>query len=307
MNKTSSRFSRQPLSRRRFLGTSALLGAGLTLSACETGLASFSKEPEPNEQLVRLAAAIKNSQRDPKWSKFLGKQYDLVQQEALRQCGVDKDGNTPQQCKEKFLNADNAQADQGISLKEAYERALDGDQKGLVAGLYAAYVAANQKMSQTNAHPPRVSKEIADGFSDAAAEFGTVLTLTYGAIFATGVALAKDATPDGSASIQKIANELRTLRDHCIDVLEELGAEVPAPEPGYTQGKADNMTAAAEYLYPTVLPISVQLRRISARATNPQAVEFATGWLKATACDEAALERLQGKDPRKITLRGEPA
>ena len=62
-----------------------------------------------------------------------------------------------------------------------------------------------------------------------------------------------------------------------------------------------------EYFHPTVLPISTQLRRITELAVNEKAVAYAADWLKTTACGEAALERLQGKDPKDVPLRGEPA
>ena len=94
MNMTSSR---PLLTRRRFLGASTLLGAGLAISACE-----FGEEPQANEQLIDLATALRSAQKNfqakraKKWSGFLGMQYDLVTEEALRQCGTDSEGNAPQ-------------------------------------------------------------------------------------------------------------------------------------------------------------------------------------------------------------------
>ena len=309
MNMTSSRPS---LTRRRFLGASTLLGAGLAISACE-----FGEEPQANEQLIDLATALRSAQKNfqakraKKWSGFLGMQYDLVTEETLRQCGTDSEGNAPQGCQEKISETKNAPR-KAVSLEKAYDRALTselGAQASLIAGLFAAYKAAGDNERPTT--PTEVSTEVVEGFSnpdvDVAAEFRSLLTLTYGAIYASGVALAKSPEDKTRSQIQSLADQLRVLRDLTDDVLEELGAEIPAPEPGYTQGEADGKSDAVEYFHPTVLPISTQLRRITELAVNEKAVAYAADWLKTTACGEAALERLQGKDPKDVPLRGEPA
>lgn len=309
MNMTSSR---PLLTRRRFLGVGTLLGAGLAISACE-----FGEEPQANEQLIELATALRSAQKNfeakraKKWSEFLGKQYDLVTEEALRQCGTDSEGNAPQGCEEKISETKNAPR-KAVPLDKAYARALTselGAQTSLIAGLSAAYKAAGG--NERPDHPAEVNAEVVEGFSnpdvDVAAEFRTLLTLTYGAIYASGVALAKSSEDKTRSRIQSLADQLRVLRDLTNDVLEELGSEVPAPEPGYTQGEADGKSDAVEYFHPTVQPITTQLRRITELATNEQAAAYAADWVAANAWGEAALERLQGKDPKDVPLRGEPA
>lgn len=309
MNMTSSR---PLLTRRHFLGAGTLLGASLTISACD-----FGEEPQANEQLIELAVALRSAEKNfqaksaKKWSAFLGKQYDLVTQEALRQCGTDSEGNAPQGCQEKISETKNG-SKQAVPLDKAFSRALTselGAQASLIAGLFAAYKAAGD--NERPNHPTEVSAEVVDGFSnpdvDVAAEFRTLLTLTYGAIYASGVALAKSPADKTRSQIQSTANQLRVLRNLTTDVLEELGSETPTPEPGYTQGEADAKQNAAEYFHPTLLPITTQLRRITELATNEQAVGYAAGWVEANAWAEAALERLQSKDPKDVPLRGEPA
>lgn len=309
MNMTSSR---PLLTRRRFLGASTLLGAGLTISACD-----FGEEPQANEQLLELATALRSAQKNSeakqakKWSGFLGKQYDLVTEETRRLCGTDSKGNTPQGCVEKISETKNAPR-KAVSLDKVYDRALNselGAPASLIAGLSAAYQAASNK--ERLKHPIEVSAEVVEGFSnpdvDVAAEFRTLLTLTYGAIYASGVALAKSPEDKTRSRIQSLADQLRVLRDLTTDVLEKLDSEVPTPEPGYTQGEADGKQSAAEYFHPTLLPITTQLRRITGLASNAQAVAYAAKWVGANAWGEAALEWLQGKDPKDVPLRGEPA
>ncbi len=308
MNMTSSR---PLLTRRRFLGVGTLFGAGLAISACD-----FGEEPQANEQLIELATALRSAQenfeakRAKKWSELLGKQYDLVTEETLRLCGTDSEGNPPQGCEEKISETKNAPR-KAVSLDKAYARTLTselGSQASLIAGLFAAYKAAGDDRP---AHPAEVKAEVVEGFSnpdvDVAAEFRTLLTLTYGAIYASGVALAKSSEDKTRSRIQSLADQLRVLRDLTTEVLEELGSEVPSPEAGYTQNEADEKSDAVEYFYPTVQPITTQLRRITELATNEQAVTYAAEWVKANAWGEAALERLQGKDPKDVPLRGEPA
>ena len=309
MNMTSSR---PLLTRRRFLGVGTLFGAGLAISACD-----FGEEPQANEQLIDLATALRSAQKNfetkraKKLSEFLGKQYDLVTEETLRQCGTDSEGNAPQGCQDKISETKNAPR-KAVSLDKAYARALTselGAQASLIAGLFAAYKAAGD--NERPDHPAEVNAEVVEGFSnrdvDVAAELRTLLTLTYGAIYASGVALAKSSEDKTRSRIQSLADQLRVLRDLTTEVLEELGTEIPAPEPGYTQCEADGKPDAVEYFHPTVLPISTQLRRITELAANEMAVAYAADWLKTTACGEAALERLQGKDPKDVPLRGEPA
>lgn len=309
MNMTSSR---PLLTRRRFLGAGTLFGAGLAISACE-----FGEEPQANEQLIDLATALRSAQKNfeanraKKWSEFLGKQYDLVTEETMRQCGTDSEGNAPEGCAEKVSETKNAPR-KAVSLDKSYTRALTGElgaQASLIAGLFAAYTAAGD--NERPDHPAEVKAEIIEGFSnpdvDVAAEFRTLLTLTYGAIYASGVALAKSPEDKARSRIQSLADQLRVLRDLTTEVLEELGSQVPAPEPGYTQGKADEKSDAVEYFRPAVQPITTQLRRITELATNEQAVVYAADWVAANAWGEAALERLQGKDPKDVPLRGEPA
>ena len=315
MNTTSSSFPLPLLSRRRFLSAGALVGAGLTLASCDKGLA-FGGQPAPTEQLVELAAAVKNQQQKmasaklEKWHAFLGQQHDLLAKEVRRQCGSDKDGNPPQQCGDEADEA--TSGSEKIFLDKLYPAALSNDgkelsadqreqlgaQNSLIAGLWGAYSAAKE----SDYSLPEFSRGVGS-----AEDFQALLPLTYGAIYASGVALAKVPAADGQtrSQIQDVANQLRVLRDQSIDVLRSHGADVPSPESGYSQGDADEKTDAAAYLYPTLTPISVQLRRITEHANDDRAVQFAAGWVRANSHAEATLERLQGKDPLDMPLRGQ--
>lgn len=289
--------SRLPLTRRRFLGAGALFGAGITLTACDE---VFPQAPQTSEALARLGGVIKGAQERQRragnkaMATFLGEQHTLVLQESLRQCGEDKNGNPPQEC----ADAAHGGSSEG-QLDSAYTEALqeDGPEAGhsLVAGLYAAYMTTQERAPRK----PRITPQVADGFRGEGqdGQLSDLLKMSYAAIYSSGPALAQ-ADEGARPPIETTANRLRTLRDATIEVLDELGANVPTPEAAYTSDEPGD-----SLFYPTLRPITVQLRRLAGMGGTAEARIFAATWCGLVSRGEAALER----NPLQVTLRGEPS
>lgn len=291
------------LSRRRFL---TVLGMGSVVAVGASGCSQLI-ERQPNEDIVRLAAEyqkILDSGKPNRFQKpFLEAQLKELTKEWTRLCGQDSDGDTPASCtdiaqaNEVTVAADFTAADlqhdlievaSGVDKEKDKEAAPDG---ALLVGLAAALggmTKAPQHTDITELTPASMTPELQAAYNN-----------VHGAIFASGLAIAKD---DGTNRelLRTTATALRGLRNAIAGAAKELGAELETPPAGFTPTEGEDMPSMLELTHSVV----AALHYAAAQATAADDIRFAATWCCCIALQEIDLERAQKRNPLKTTVRG---
>lgn len=267
------------VSRRGFLGLGVTATAAITLVACDSSSITsvFSSSPEPNavlrgvEAALQSAAATAKDQGAAGLEKFYNAQATAINDEVLRQCGVDDEGNHPATCTTTDQqgaggtsgasgaagstdatgtaggSGDSKNSGNNSAAKDPQTAYLDAialnqkDQPDLSADEYTTQVSILTGLYAAFT----TSQDAADmkGLEDIDVEkvgestkstdnITALLRLTYSAIYASGLVLAADGGAH-RAVLATITTRLRELRDDLIDMLNANKAAVPEPEPGY--------------------------------------------------------------------------
>lgn len=275
-----------------------------------------------NQEILDALSAVRaRAAQQDGWSAMFKEQAAVLEDEFLRQCGVNSDGEHSEECR-AALDAvpTRGEASPESPEKVLWRAAIKDDETGVLTGLYAAACTAlpapdpevlNQ-LQQLPVLPSPVDAPQELNFEDGLPEaIGDLLDMVYAAIFASGVALAADAGSN-RAMMTAIATRLRWLRDHLIDAFEQWEAPVPEPAAGYTVESAEqgalaeptDSASAARYFHTALSPITQQLRHVATAVGEAPLAAFIQ-WCGMTARGEAALEPLFGVNPRQVASRGD--
>lgn len=323
----------------------------MTLVACQPSSITsvFSSNPEPNavlrdvEATLQSAAATAKEQGAAGLEKFYNAQATAINDEVLRQCGVDDEGNHPATCTttdqqgaastsgsagatdatgtaggsgdSKNSGNNSAVKDpqtaylDAIALNQKDQPDLSADeyttQVSILTGLYAAFTTSQDTADMKGLEDIDVEKV---GESTKSTDNITaLLRLTYSAIYASGLVLAADGGAH-RAILATITTRLRELRDDLIDMLNANKAAVPEPEPGYRpmegQQAPSNPSQAASFYHAALLPITSGLRQLASQAPSAEGRVLFARWCGINARGEAALESILGEDPLSAISRG---
>lgn len=323
------------VSRRGFLGLGVTATAAMTLVACQPSSITsvFPSNPEPNAVLRGVEAALQSAASTAKeqgaagLEKFYNAQATAINDEVLRQCGVDDEGNHPATCTttdqqgasgtsgaSETAGAMDAKDPQtayldAIALNQKDQPDLSADeyttQVSILTGLYAAFTTSQDAADMKGLEDIDVEKV---GESTKSTDNITaLLRLTYSAIYASGLVLAADGGAH-RAVLATITTRLRELRDDLIDMLNANKAAVPEPEPGYRpmegQQAPSNPSQAASFYHAALLPITSGLRQLASEAPTAEGRVLFARWCGINARGEAALESILGEDPLSVISRG---
>lgn len=313
-----------------------LVAAGtVTVSACTPDGASitqaFSSDPRPDDQLVNLYWALKDAAGAASaQSKSLAapaktylQQADLLGKEISRQCGRDDDGNAPRECTSATSTPPNkAEKDQAVSDTQLRERALQlitttagsgngRDQESnrtvaaLTTGIYAA-LAATGDSAELEKVQRLDTQTVANGLGSAMDALRSAIDMTYGAIYASGVAMAADGGQNRE-TLRAVADRLRDFREAALGLVEKTGTDKPVPHASYRlpQGSFQDSAAALAGQLKATRPLTQQLRFLVTQTDQAEAREFIARWCGLIGRLEAALERALGKNPLAQAARGE--
>lgn len=323
----------------------------MTLVACQPSSirSVFSSNPEPNavlrdvEAALQSAAATAKEQGAAGLEKFYNAQATAINDEVLRQCGVDDKGNHPATCTttdqqgaastSEYAGATDATGTAGgsgdsknsgnnsaakdpqtayldaIALNQKDQPDLSADeyttQVSILTGLYAAFTTSQDTADMKGVEDIDVEKV---GESTKSSDNITaLLRLTYSAIYASGLVLAADGGAH-RAILATITTRLRELRDDLIDMLNANKAAVPEPEPGYRpmegQQAPSDPSQAASFFHAALLPITSGLLHLAAQAPSAEGRVLFARWCGINARGEAALESILGEDPLSVISRG---
>lgn len=279
-----------------------------TLTACST------EPPERDSALVDVNKQLIALEDTPVGdaSPVFGEQAAAIDEEILRQCGTDSDGETPESCtthddvgfegepqiaavREDMMSliGESGDADYpGAPDDEgARERAV------LLTGLHAALATFSARSSGGAA----VDQELLDdGFSDSedtADALSTVTELVHQAVYLSGVVL--PSSGENRGVISTVGTRLRSIRD-AVEPITGVAAE-----PGYsTDIDTSDPTAAAKGLLEAVHAVTVELRR-AVDSVAAEDREVTAMWCAVAARSEASLEDMLGSDPSSVSIRGE--
>ena len=248
-------------------------------------------------------------------------QAGMVEEEILRLCGTDDDGEVPEECSTRddvgaegepsiadvrsammaLISGEDVTLDGQEYSATDYPGAPDEDDAAdravLLTGLHAALATFSTRQSGGEA----IDQELlSEGFSDSeetSESLKKTAELIHQAVYLGGAVL--PSSGENRGTIVLVGNRMRSLRDAVAPV-----AGVTA-ESGYTTDvDISDQTAATQGLLDAVHAVTVELRR-AVDGVAPEDRAVTAMWCALAARSEAALEGLLGGDPSAISIRGE--
>lgn len=308
--------------------TLAIGATGGALTACS------SEPPRPDqglESLVSQLSALEGTDAAGGTAIFT-EQVDALNEEIVRLCGTDHDGQPPDGCEptggragEASGEADSVDATDVNEVRELMLRlieredtdsdtALDDDAERGRAVLLTGLFAALATLDDSTAGGSAIDQELLDLGFGGIGEVGEVgevseqtaqalapaTELVNQAVYLSGVVLPVAET--NRSTITTVANRMRTVRDELTDA-SGVAADVGYSTPDDFTPPTDSSSAAATLLE-AIHAVTVALR------DAVDEVDDADRALVATLCamsarSEAALEDALGLDPLDVSVRGE--
>lgn len=298
-----------PLSRRRFLTRSLLVGLGLAATPALGALAACSPgTPQPDAALLELLGSLRalaGTGTDGGTGMF-STQSQRLADEAVRQCGTDPESTCTASVDDAPVPSPAPQvADVRRQITLLLPDAVDRDQASLLSGVFAALSTVDDRTAGSPAIDWAVAgtrlgddgssrrKKAAGALADATARIHEAVWLTGRVLPTAGTAV---------TAVNTVGDRLRRIRDVAVAVTEVSAA------PGYTfpsgSSAPTDATGSATLLLSAVHGVTVEMRRaVSAVAAEDRVT--VNMWCAVSARCEAALEDALGRDPLSVAVRGE--
>ncbi len=308
-----------------------VVAVGAALAVAAGALTACSSEPpRPDESLESLVQQLDALDGTPVagGTGIFSDQAEALNEEIVRQCGTDRDGQPPEDCAVRPLEAlaeapavDDVRAMmlQLIAGDDAdSDSAPDGDAERdravLLTGLHAALAtlddraaggpAIDDEMIEAGYSAGSDGDDGKDGDSGVSGETADALApvteLVNQAVYLSGVVMPVAGANRGT--VTTVSTRMRTIRDTVTPasgVAAEAGYSTPD---GFT--RPTDASSAAATLLDAVHAVTVSLRRAVDEVSEGD--RALTAMLCAvSARSEAALEDALGEDPSEVSVRGE--
>lgn len=302
---------RRPVVRRVLAASAALTVATVSLTACST------EPPRPDENLESLVQQLDALDGTPVagGTGIFADQSEAISGEIVRQCGTDRDGQPPENCGARTLEAlADTPAVEGVRSRmlqlidgddAASDTAPDDDGERDRAVLLTGLHAALATVDDSSAGGPAIDQEMIDaGFDtdsqDTAAGLAATTELVNQAVYLSGVVLPVAGT--NRDTVTTVSTRMRTIRD-TVTPASGVAADAGYSTPDGFTPPTDAATAAS-VLLESVHAVTVSLRRaVDEVSDNDRALVAML--CAVSARSEAALEDALGEDPLAVSVRGE--